>query len=104
MNELIESDQIEEVGSGGRLEGVAGDVGAERLKNEGEPRALEPGVTGDEDLFAFPKIFMQSHINFLREKFFQLQSFQGARPAFHIVSRLRLSRIVSMHCQKPSCL
>src|SRR5205814_3803242 len=30
--------------------------------------------------------------------------FHGARPASHSDSRYRRSRIVSMHCQKPSCL
>ncbi len=70
-----------------------GDVGAEPLQPERQPRALEAGVAGEEDALAAPECRAAGAAH---------QRFQGARPDCHSSSSRFLSRSVSIGCQKPS--
>jgi len=65
---------VEQVGSGRRLQGIAGDLGTEPLQPEGQPTALEVRLPGEEDPFVGPE-----HA--------QSQTFQGAWPVRQSASR-----------------
>ncbi len=78
----------------GRIERVAGKVRAEMLQPQRKPASLEAGVPGEKNVLACPESACGHGY----------QTFHGARPLRHRSSRRFLSCIVSMGCQKPSCL
>src|SRR6185437_12560869 len=74
------------------IERVSEDLRALPAQPEAQPRALESGMTGDQNASAAPGICGCHH------------SFQGAPLSRQSSSRSRMSRNVSMGCQKPACL
>ncbi len=80
------------LGSVGRVERVSEDLRALLAQPEAQPGALKSGMTGDQDAPPTPGICGRHH------------SFQGAQLSRQSCSRRRMSRSVSMGCQKPACL
>jgi len=67
----MRADQFMEVRLGGRRQTEADDARPELFEPEGQPRAFEPRVAGDEDALAL--VVIEEHH----------QTFQGALPLFH---------------------
>ena len=88
---IADPGDVEQARRGRRLERIARDLGAERAEPQRQPRALEAGMAGDEDAPALPESGRAHHV------------FHGARPVLHASSRVILSRIESIGCQKPGC-
>ena len=54
---------VEQAGRGGRCQRQALHLGAQRLQPQGQPTALEAGVTGEEDALAVPEVWGHGHGN-----------------------------------------
>ena len=93
----------------GRRQGVAGDIGAELEQPGRQPRALEAGMAGHEDLLAVVEVAEHGCLDLLLVYFLAanagarsvVSSRQGASFASHILLRSWTSFFMSMHFQKP---
>ncbi len=103
---------LEEAGRCRRRQRVAGDVGAERLEPEGEPAALEAGMTGHEDATTAPERRDRGHQTAARVQNRRLarsfgtgrqrrQTSQGGAPLASSASSCCLSLKVSIAFQNP---
>ena len=91
---VLHTRQREQIGLGGGLQRVARQNRPGVHQDPAHPRALKPGVAGDQH----PLTFIEAQVHQ------SAHTFQGACPVAHIFSRVSFSRTVSMHCQKPLCL
>ena len=92
---LVERDGVEQIGRSRGRKRIAFNLRAERLQYKSEPRAFKATVPRQKNLLIFPKRFIY-HI--------YSHNFQGAILLCQRASNFRLSRTVSIHCQKPSYL
>src|SRR5262249_32302443 len=90
LNNRIDASIGEQIRSSNRWQRKTEDFRTHAMKPQTQPRALESGMAQNKNALFGPKVRRRGHLRF-----------HGGLPLFQSSSSSRLSRSVSMACQKP---